>query len=541
MPGPTLRCTEGDLLRIRFVNGSAHPHTVHFHGLHPSAMDGVPGAGAGIIEPGKSTVYEFDAEPFGLHLYHCHVSPLAEHIARGMYGTFIVDPKEGRPDADELVMVQNGWNTTFDAEGNQLYAVNAIPFHYVNEPIKVARDELVRIYLVNILEYDPINSFHVHGNFFNYFPTGTSLTPTEFTDTVIQGQAQRGHPRDEVPEPGPVHVPRAQDRVRRPRLDGLLRGGRMTERVPLWALAGGVIALIAVVLVTIAIVGDDTLPDRAGPPIEELAVEKHAARAEPDRADAPQHRARTRSRSPRCSSPTPTSTSTAPRSRSAGSTRRRSRSTSRGRTASPTWSRCVTSTGLVIEHEIAAAVETPETDGDLFALMALLGLYVGVIPVTLGMLLLPAMRRFRPTWIRVVMAVTVGLLAFLAVDASLEGFEIAGESGGAFGGTELVLLGAGPRLHGADRGRPLPLREARGRERRQRLPPRADDRDRDRPSQHGGGPRDRLRLRDLRAGAGRRARRRLCDPQHDRGLRDRRAAGARSGAAVASAGSPASA
>jgi FtsP/CotA-like multicopper oxidase with cupredoxin domain len=192
VPGPTLRCTEGDLLRVRFVNGSAHPHTVHFHGLHPSAMDGVPGAGAGIIEPGKSTVYEFDATPFGLHLYHCHVSPLAEHIARGMFGAFIVDPKDGREEADELVMVQNGWNTTFDAESNQLYAVNGIPFHFVNEPIQVGLDELVRIYLVNILEYDPINSFHIHGNFFNYFPTGTSLTPTEFTDTIIQGQGQRG-------------------------------------------------------------------------------------------------------------------------------------------------------------------------------------------------------------------------------------------------------------------------------------------------------------------------------------------------------------
>ena len=203
VPGPTLRCTEGDLLRIRFVNGSEHPHTVHFHGLHPSAMDGVPGAGDGIIPPGGSTTYEFNAEPFGLHLYHCHVSPLAEHIARGMYGTFIVDPKQGRPDADELVMVQNGWNTTFDAEGNQFYAVNGIPFHYVTEPIKVKRDELVRIYLVNVLEYDPINSFHLHANFFNHFPTGTSLTPIEFTDTIIQGQAQRGILEVKFPHDGP--------------------------------------------------------------------------------------------------------------------------------------------------------------------------------------------------------------------------------------------------------------------------------------------------------------------------------------------------
>ena len=135
---------------------------------------GSPASGAGIIAPGKSTVYEFNAEPFGLHLYHCHVAPLAEHIARGMYGTFIVDPKQGRADADEMVMVQHGYNTTFDAEGNQLYAVNGIPFHYMAEPIKVKRGELVRIYLVNALEYDPINSFHIHGNFFDYYPTGTT-------------------------------------------------------------------------------------------------------------------------------------------------------------------------------------------------------------------------------------------------------------------------------------------------------------------------------------------------------------------------------
>jgi FtsP/CotA-like multicopper oxidase with cupredoxin domain len=192
IPGPTLRCTEGDRLRIRFVNGSEHPHTIHFHGLHPAEMDGVATAGAGIIEPGQATVYEFDAEPFGLHLYHCHVAPLAEHIARGMYGAFVVDPRPGREPADEMVMVQHGYNTTFDGEGNQLYAVNGIPFHFMHEPVRVRRDELVRIYLVNALEYDPINSFHIHGNFFEYFPTGTRLEPAEFTDTVIQGQGQRG-------------------------------------------------------------------------------------------------------------------------------------------------------------------------------------------------------------------------------------------------------------------------------------------------------------------------------------------------------------
>jgi FtsP/CotA-like multicopper oxidase with cupredoxin domain len=202
IPGPTLRCTEGDLLRVRFTNGSAHPHTMHFHGIHPAEMDGVPGAGPGVIEPGTQVTYEFNAEPFGLHLYHCHAGPLAEHISRGMYGTFIVDPKQGRPPADEMIMVMNGFNTTFDGEGNQLYAVNGIPFHYAHEPVQVKRGELVRIYLVNILEYDPINSFHLHGNFFDYYPTGTRLEPAEYTDIVTQAQGQRGICEVRFPNPG---------------------------------------------------------------------------------------------------------------------------------------------------------------------------------------------------------------------------------------------------------------------------------------------------------------------------------------------------
>ena len=102
----------------------------------------------------------------------------------------------------------------------------------------------------------------------------------------------------------------------------------------------------------------------------------------------------------------------------------------------------VTSTGATIAHEIPAAVETPDTDLSFFGLMALLGIYVGVIPVALGMLWLPWVRRIPPGWLRVVMALTVGLLAFLAIDATLEGLELAGEGSQAFGGAALVLIGA---------------------------------------------------------------------------------------------------
>ena len=102
----------------------------------------------------------------------------------------------------------------------------------------------------------------------------------------------------------------------------------------------------------------------------------------------------------------------------------------------------LTSSGGTITHEIPVAVETPAKDLSFFALMALLGVYVGVIPIALGMLWLPWVRRMPPGWLRVVMALTVGLLAFLAIDATLEGLELAGEGSQAFGGATLVFVGA---------------------------------------------------------------------------------------------------
>ena len=102
----------------------------------------------------------------------------------------------------------------------------------------------------------------------------------------------------------------------------------------------------------------------------------------------------------------------------------------------------LTSTGATVEHEIEVAVETPEADAGFYGLMALLGTYVGVIPVALGMLFLPFLGRVRESWIRIFMAATIGLLGFLAVDAYLEGTEIAAASTGAFGGVELLFIGA---------------------------------------------------------------------------------------------------
>ena len=208
VPGPTLRATEGDLIRIEFANAGTMPHTMHFHGIHSARMDGVPGAGE--ILPGETFTYELQARPFGCHLYHCHSMPLKRHIHKGLYGVIIIDPDPerhpehrdvarsrllGTPENaawQELVMVMNGFDTNFDDE-NEFYAVNTIPHAYAKRPIRIDKRRPVRLYLANLTEFDPVNSLHLHANFFDYYDHGTTLTPTLRTvDTIMQCQAQRG-------------------------------------------------------------------------------------------------------------------------------------------------------------------------------------------------------------------------------------------------------------------------------------------------------------------------------------------------------------
>ena len=134
-------------------------------------------------------------------------------------------------------MVMNGFDTNFDDE-NEFYAVNTIPHAYAKRPIRIDKRRPVRLYLVNVTEFDPVNSLHLHANFFDYYDHGTTLTPTLRTvDTIMQCQAQRGILEFSVrgPRARPVHVPRPPDRVRRARLDELLRRrgrGGMTRTWP---------------------------------------------------------------------------------------------------------------------------------------------------------------------------------------------------------------------------------------------------------------------------------------------------------------------
>ncbi|NJN48860.1 MAG: multicopper oxidase domain-containing protein, partial [Alkalinema sp. RL_2_19] len=185
VPAPTLRAKAGERLRIIFHNQDATSHSLHFHGIHPAAMDGVKP-----VRRGKTFVYEFDAVPYGVHPYHCHIAPVAHHIGKGLYGLLIIDPPEGRPPADEIVLVMGGYDLKQRGR-NDLYAFNGIPNFYRDYPIEIYQDQRVRVYLLNMIEFDAAVTFHIHANLFQLYPTGTSLKPRETTDVVTMGTAER--------------------------------------------------------------------------------------------------------------------------------------------------------------------------------------------------------------------------------------------------------------------------------------------------------------------------------------------------------------
>lgn len=185
VPGPTIRATEGDRIRVIFYNRAGHSHSLHFHGVHPADMDGIKP-----IRNGNVMIYEFDAEPFGVHPYHCHVAPVTRHIGKGLYGMMIIDPKTPRPPADELVLIMAGYDVN-DDQKNELYAFNGIPHYYMQHPIAIQQNQRIRLYVQNMIEFDAAATFHLHANMFQVFRTGRTLQPSEETDVVTMGTAER--------------------------------------------------------------------------------------------------------------------------------------------------------------------------------------------------------------------------------------------------------------------------------------------------------------------------------------------------------------
>lgn len=214
VPGPTMRMTEGDLVRIKVINdaNNVKAHSLHMHSIHSADMDGVEGSG-GAIAPGNSFTYEFIAQPYGVYPYHCHVNPIADHINRGLYGMMIIDPKEPREQMTEFAMMMNAYDLDYDQEGpttirpanvtaqeieeegergNEIYTVNGKAFDYMYNPIQIQAGKPYRIYLVNMVEFDPINNFHLHGNVFDYYASGTDETADFKNDIVTLSQGDRG-------------------------------------------------------------------------------------------------------------------------------------------------------------------------------------------------------------------------------------------------------------------------------------------------------------------------------------------------------------
>ncbi len=118
VPGPEIRVKQGDKVRVKFKNNTNLNHTIHWHGIYvPWRMDGVPYVTQMPVMPGQEFIYEFIAEPYGTHFYHCHWGTLL-HMQSGMYGSIIIesddDPiKKAFPYEREYTLIYSAHDVNF--------------------------------------------------------------------------------------------------------------------------------------------------------------------------------------------------------------------------------------------------------------------------------------------------------------------------------------------------------------------------------------------------------------------------------------------
>jgi nitrite reductase (NO-forming) len=176
VPGPTLRVKQGDTIRVHLVNPATSKlsHSVDFHASQVAWNDEMTS-----IDPGKEKLYEWTADYAGVWMYHCGTAPALHHIANGMFGAVIVEPRGGFAPVDhEFVLVQNDWYFGGQGEITDLakagagapapdwVTFNGVAAQYVDAPIKVGTGKKVRLF---VLDAGPNidSSFHIVGTIFN--------------------------------------------------------------------------------------------------------------------------------------------------------------------------------------------------------------------------------------------------------------------------------------------------------------------------------------------------------------------------------------
>ncbi|WP_339748978.1 copper-containing nitrite reductase [Neisseria gonorrhoeae] len=200
VPGRMIRVREGDTVEVEFSNNpsSTVPHNVDFH----AATGQGGGAAATFTAPGRTSTFSFKALQPGLYIYHCAVAPVGMHIANGMYGLILVEPKEGLPKVDkEFYIVQGDFYTKGKkgAQGLQPFdmdkAVAEQPEYVVfnghvgaiagDNALKAKAGETVRMYVGNGGP-NLVSSFHVIGEIFNkVYVEGGKLINENVQSTIV--------------------------------------------------------------------------------------------------------------------------------------------------------------------------------------------------------------------------------------------------------------------------------------------------------------------------------------------------------------------
>ena len=167
VPGPVVRVTEGDRIHFTLINRDTMPHSIDFH-----AAQIAPDKAYQPVNPGASLSFDWTANHPGVFEYHCGAPLVIEHMANGMYGAIIVDPKGGRPAAREYALVQSEWyNGPGDiagmTSGHARYTVfNGYANRYKLQPLTAKPGELIRLYVVDAGP-NHWSAFHVVGALFS--------------------------------------------------------------------------------------------------------------------------------------------------------------------------------------------------------------------------------------------------------------------------------------------------------------------------------------------------------------------------------------